>query len=428
MSLSYQIIKDLYLTNRNFCSDDYDYSIDYISRLLPGKVHFYNEENEYNGWKIPPKWNLKKADIIKNGEIILDGTKHPLQVIGLSKSFSGEITGEELKSHLHYKTHFDVDKNAIPYHFRQNYQPWKRDWGFCVTKEFYSSIDEGPYQVNIETEESKGYLNIFEYTHQGELDKCFYFIAHLDHPGMANDDLSGVAVAIEFFEKLIKRRTKFTYKLLIVPEIIGSGYFLGSLPKDQLKLIRGGLFLEMLGSRTPLSLQFSSKKQSVIDKLLERILADKQDHRVGNFGTIIGNDEIVFESYQIPTPSLSRFPFPEYHTSGDDLSIISEDSLTESIQLLEDLLEGIEQTKFIEKKFDGIICLSNPEYDLYVDQGQRMEIKTNELKELRRLMDFIPLMDREYTIEEIKEQFNISHDTITNYLDKWKNSGLILLE
>src|SRR5262249_10116687 len=134
-SCAFQIIQDLYCRNRNFCSTDYDECLDYLHELLPFKLHTFRSATPYHGWVIPPKWDLIKAIIRYQGQVIFD-VQHPLQIIGLSLPFEGRVPLDELKKHLHYDR-----RNAswTPYHFRQFYRPWERDWGFCVTKTFYDS-------------------------------------------------------------------------------------------------------------------------------------------------------------------------------------------------------------------------------------------------------------------------------------------------
>lgn len=424
------MIQDLYLLNRNFCSDDYDKALDYIQSLFrhKGELYKYSNQNVTNGWTIPPKWDLNDAYIKKDGEKIYDATLHPLQVICLSSSFNGKLSLNDLKPHLHHGTHFNFKdcEDAIPFHFRQLYQNWKRDWGFNVSTNFYNSLTEGEYEVLIDVKESDGDLKIFEFTKKGTTDFCFYFVAHLDHPGMANDDLAGCAVGIELFKKLEEIETKFTYKLLLVQEITGSNYFLNELGAKAKSKILGSLFLEMLGSETQLALQYSHCKESLVDKAILKVLEDRKlNFNSGEFGAIIGNDEIVFESHGIPMPSLSRFPFPQYHTDKDNLNIISINSLNESLQVLESLVEELESLIIIEKNFEGLVCLSNPMYDLYVDLGMKGEFSNEEKKRLRSLMNFLPIMKDATTLTELSSRFKLDKNVVLDYLYKWQDKGLI---
>ncbi len=416
------LIKDLYLMNRNFCSQDYDYCIEYLNNLLPFKIHTYT--NNFNSWQIPPRWDLKHA-YIKNaqGEIIYQ-VDHPLKIIGLSTSFSGLVSKEKLLNHLHYDSR---DPDAIPYHFRQFYRPWKRTWGFSVPKTFYDSLSDDSYTVDILTQESEGNLKVAEHTKKGAYPYTFVFVAHLDHPGMVNDDLAGVAAGVELFQRLSQIETKFTYKLILVPEIIGSEFYLGSTPSTQTNILES-CFLEMLGTSTPLALQKSLNENSQIEHiLLDKLRSSNKNFKSGPFKSIICNDEYIWESYQIPMCSLSRFPYPEYHTHKDDLSIFDEKSFFESVEILYQSILELEKLTLIKKNFSGTPCLSHPKYDLYVDPGQRaFGTHANiETQKLRLLMDLIPSQPKLFFLNSALKSLNIPPRDALEYLKKWQDKGLI---
>ena len=183
MSVMMDILEELAPLNRVFCSSDYDRSLDYLRDLLPFETLEYPAGESQNGWVVPPKWDVEEAKIVRDGEMIWDGTEHPLRVIALSAPFVGTVDAEELKRHLHYDHRYN---DAVPFHFRQQYRPWDRDWGFCVTRDFYESLDPGEYEVVLRTDESKGTLKMLEHTHQGELDETIVLMAHLDQIGRAS--------------------------------------------------------------------------------------------------------------------------------------------------------------------------------------------------------------------------------------------------
>ncbi|MBN4067077.1 DUF4910 domain-containing protein [Simkania negevensis] len=420
-----EILKALCHLNRNFCSKDYDASLSYLGRRIPLTVHRFCSGTSCNGWEIPPKWDLSEAYISLDGEKLYE-VSHPLQLIGLSAPFEGRVSQEELKSHLHYDVrHAD----ALPYHFRQNYRPWERTWGFCVSKTFYDSLAKGIYDVVIRTEESSGYLDVAECRVEGKYPDTFSFVAHLDHPGMANDDLAGVAVGVELFRRLQKRKTKFSYQLLLVQEIVGSEFFLSQLPERSNYTVEG-LFLEMLGSDTELALQHSMGGKSNLERAVKEALDDLDiPHRTGPFKSIVCNDESVFESYGIPMASLSRFPYPEYHSSLDTIDIIKESALEESVVLLERAIDLLEKTILVVKKFHGTPCLSHPSYNLYIDPGQRafgQQVEEEVLKR-RLLADILPTLSQRVSVQQLAEQVGLDAATALADLVKWEEKGLIAL-
>jgi len=427
MKLMMDILRELTPLNRVMCSTDYDRTLAYLQDILPFNLIEFPASAEHNGWVIPPKWDVKRALILKDGNLLYDGTHHALGVIALSASFNGKVDLEQLRNHLHFDHRYD---DAIPFHFRQQYRTWEREWGFCVTKKFYDALEPGEYTVVIETEESDGVLKVLEYTHQGDLDEAIVFGANLDHPGVSNDGLSGCVVGIELLRRLLGKRTKFSYKLVLVQGIIGSEYYLGKMTPDQRAKLLEGVFLEMLGSRTQLALQNTRDGLGNIEHAIASVLSKKQvSHRVGPFQSIIINDEYIWENHGIPMASLSRFPYPEYHCDKDNISNIGAERLDEAVDILEAAVDTLESSNLVLKKFSGNVCLSNPKYNLYVDPGQVAfgDIQHEQQRKLRVLMDLIPALDRTATARSLAERSGVPEPLVVDYLSKWAKAGLVEL-
>ena len=420
-----QIINDLTPLNRVFCSSDYYKTIDYLCNILPFKIHSYTPDQEHNGWVIPPKWDFNEGKIIKDGNVIYDAADHPLKLIALSLPFEGVMARDELKKHLHYDARY---KDAIPYHFRQLYRSWERDWGFCVPKSFYDSLEPGEYEVIIRTKEAEGELKVLEYTHEGKLDYTILLAAHLDHPGMANDDLSGCAVGVEVMRRLKNKKTKFSYSLLLHQEIIGAEYYLAH---NRDNSILEGLFLEMLGTDTQPGLQSAPWGMTNIELFLKQAMNDAEiEYRHESYGDIVVNGEYIFAGYDIPVSSFSRYPYPEYHTSRDNPDIISEKSLEESVNLIMDAIDRLENDPLIIKNYEGNICVSNPDYDLYVDPGQPAFGSVNydtEINKMRKLMELMPSIKYPISCGLLSELFSIDTVLFEEYIKRWDEKGLLEL-
>lgn len=424
-----EMIERLAPLDRVFCSNGNDEAIKILNEYLDFKTIKYVPENEFNGWAIPPRWNVNRAVIIDgNGNVLLDGTKNVLLVIALSRSFSGRISVGELKKHLHYDHR---NENAVPYHFRQMYRFWDRDWGFCVTKRFYDSLNDANYFVEIETDERPGDLQVLEYSKRGELDCIYYILAHLDHRGMANDDLSGCAVGIELMRRLSSFKTKLTYKLLLVPEIIGSEYYLHYSQSSREQGVLEGIFLESLGTDTPLGLQLSMNKNSTTEIILQDVMSRRGlSYRTTGSGEIISNDEYVWEVYGIPMPSLTRHPFPEYHSSLDNISIISSPALEECVAIMADLVTQLDREKVVFKNFTGNVCLSNPKYDLYINDSQKTfgEVLDDRVHKMRKLMGMIPLLNKPVSVLSLGRICGLKIAEVEEYLERWQEKGLLQMQ
>lgn len=426
MSIAYEIVRDLAPLSRVFCSPDYDRALAYLGTLLPGQVHRYPAGESHNGWVIPPRWRLLRAEIRYQGRVIYDGTCHPLRVIQLSSPVHTVVSREELRQHLFFDRR---SSTVVPFHFRQQYRPWERTWGFCLSRQEYEQLPEGDYEVRIETEESDGYLDVYECHLPGESPETIAFVAHLDHPGMANDDLAGCAVGVDLFRRLAAMgRRKLCYRLLLVQEIIGSEYYLHSLPAESKRQLVGAVFLEMLGSRTQFALQSSHSPATDLEWALNRVLDERGiDHRHGGFGEVIVNDEYVWEAHGIPMCSLSRYPYPEYHTDADNLEIIAPERLEEAVQVLQAAIATVEEPALVRKKCEGVVCLSHPDFNLYVDPGQPALSgrAPEELLRLRKLMDRIPLLSGVTSLRRLAAECGVELQVALDYLRQWQERDLV---
>lgn len=422
-----QILEHLTPLNRVMCSSDYDRTIEYLASIAPFREVRYEADREHNGWVIPPKWDVLEAKILRDGQVVYDGTWHPMAVIALSTPFRGTVSRDELLAHLHYDHRYD---DAIPFHFRQLFRSWDRTWGFCVPKRWVASLEEGDYQVVIETAEAPGYLLMLEWELPGRLDETIAFGTNLDHPGVANDGLSGVVVGIELFRRIASRPRNLTYRLVLPQGIMGTEYYLGLQDPQRRGRILEGVMLEMLGSPTQLALQFSRGGGSNIEHALRGALdACGVDHRTGAFEEIILNDEYVWEAYGTPMASLSRFPYPEYHTDRDRVALMSEERLNEAVRVLEAAVDRVDSTSLVYKRFEGSICLSNPRYDLYLDPGQVAfgDAPDETRRRMRLLMDTIPTLDRPVSVRQLAARVGLPDDAVAAYLERWEAKGLIAL-
>lgn len=422
-----KLLADLTPLNRVICSSDYDTTIDYMKAVLPFRELSYPGTDDYNGWVIPPKWDVTEARIEYQGETIYDGLRHPLAVMALSAPFTGTVTREELRRHLHYDHRYP---DAIPFHFRQMFRSWDRDWGFCVPRTFFDSLEPGDYRVTIETREAPGTLRVLDYTLEGRSSETIVFGTNLDHPGVANDGLSGVAVGVALFDALRRRgrELNFSYRLVLAPGIMGNEYYLGRLPEAERENLLEGVMLEMLGSPTELALQFSRHEQANIEIALADALQQLEfRHHTGAFESALLNDEYIWEAYDIPMASLSRYPYPEYHTDRDSIELMDPGCLEEAVTALLAAIDALESSAVVRKRFSGNVCLSHPRYDLYVDPGQVAfgDGPDEQRRRLRLLMDTIPTLARPTSMTLLARRVGLPLPVVEAYLDRWAQHGLV---
>ena len=405
-----------------------------LSEELSFKILEYKSGREHNGWTVPHKWEVVKAEIRKDGKLIYDGKKHPLGVIGYSESFKGKLNLSKLKEHIYYKK--DAPDNIV-YHCDLYYKPYRKLWGFSMPYSLFFKLEDGEYDVDLETKHTEGTMKVLEYTHKGKTDKTIILHAHNCHTAQLNDGPSGYVVGIEAMKRLAKMNTNYTYKLLIAPEHIGTVFYLADLDPEVLSTYKFCVFLEMLGNNSRFALQETFTGETELDRAAKHYLSHAfPDFYFDKFRKVVGNDETVWEApgIEVSTISLSRcespsFYYKEYHLDSDNISIMREDKLEESVKTVLGIINILETNCFLRREFTGLIALSNPKYDLYLQPGtdpsSKIDITENQSK-WNYLMDCLPrYFNENISILDIAIKHDVPYDSLYAYLLKFKEKKLI---
>lgn len=402
---------------------------------LPFRVLEYKSGREHNGWIVPQKWEVQKAEIRKDGKLIYDGKAHPLGVVGFSQSFQGKLSLAELREHLYCKK--DAPRDIV-YHCDLYYKPHRKLWGFSVPYKLYASLQEGDYEIDLRTTYENGTMKVLEYTHKGSSPATVILNAHNCHAAQLNDGPAGYAALIDVMKRLKNLKTKYSYRLIIAPEHLGTVFYLADLPAKEIANFKFGIFTEMIGHEEPkFALQESFTGESLIDRAAHHVLRHKAKggYWSDRFRKIVGNDETVWEApgIEVPTISLSRcksreYFYPEYHLSSDNISIIREERLREAADMIWEMIQVLEKNTAMRRKFTGLIALSNPKYDLYMNSGADPAEKKEARPKWNYLMDYLPrYFDGQMTILDIAERHDLPFDEVYDYLLKFRDKGLIEL-
>ncbi len=181
---------------------------------------------------------------------------------------------------------------------------------------------------------------------KGESEKEVLISSHFCHPSLANDNLSGVAVATYLAKMLSEMSTYHSYRFLFIPGTIGSISWL-SKNESNLDKIEHGLVSDLLGDSNHFNYKRSRREDALIDKIVKFCLKINEEvHGVLDFSPY-GYDERQYCSpgFDLPVGRLSRSlhgEFPEYHTSADNLSFIDKIKLEESYDFLTKIIHLIE--------------------------------------------------------------------------------------
>ena len=249
-------------------------------------------------------------------------------------------------------------------------------------------------------------LEIGEYTICGSLDKTIILPIHLDHPQMANDNLSGVVVAMKLIDLLIDRKLKYTYKFLFVPETIGVMAWLSRYGTNY----KYGISIDSVGTDGDI-VTSKTKTHSRLNTYIE----GKTNEFMSYEHLMTGNDERALESVGIPSILVSRLPFKEYHTKDDTPDIISEDRLNEVVSFTESLILRIERDFIPIPIYEGLTCLSAN--DLWGDEYQISENFIN----VEKIWHLIGTN----SISEIASIAGLTFDYVYDFISKLESKGLI---
>jgi aminopeptidase-like protein len=421
-----EIVRELWMVRRDIISDGYDTALAALATQVPMRIHEYPTGRECFNWLIPEKWTCHEAWLeTLDGRRLFSYDDHPLHVVSYSLPFDGIVTRDELLPHLYVH---DRLPDAIPFMFKY----YDRDWGLCCARRLRDSLRDERYRVHIRTSFSYGTLKVGEVIVPGASDETIVLAAHLCHPGMAIDDLSGVAVAIDVMRALLRPAAaprRYTYRLLILPETIGSLAYLSD-HRDLIPRMKGGLFLEMLGLDNPHALQRSFAADTAVDACF---VAALQRHDPSGwtapYRTLPGNDERQFNAPGVRVPMLSltrvlprtsdEYPYREYHSSVDTPAIVSTARLGESRDLVLRMIETLERDRVPINRFAGEVCCSR--YGLHIDWFTDPEAHLS-------MFTIMDLLDGTRSIQQIAAATGQTIEAVERELAPLEARGLITFD
>ena len=421
------LINELWYLKRDIVSEDFDRALARLAEEVPMTVLEYPSGQRCWTWIIPEKWTCDAAYVeTLDGERLIDYADHPLHVVSYSLPYEGIVEREELFQHLHVHPRLP---QAVPFVFKY----YDRDWGLCTTQELRDSLKDDRYRVVIRTRFEPGHLKIGEVLIPGQSDQTVMLVTHLCHPAMVNDDLTGVVVGLEVARTLLERSAQgrkpyFTYRLLILPETIGSVVYL-SQHDELIPQMVAGLFLEMLGNDSPHALQGSFQPASQIDRCLVSALSglDPRSYSAP-YRTVIGNDERQFNApgVRVPMLSLSRVepadsparPYREYHSSLDTPAIVTQERLDASGQLVLNLIDSWENNQYVVNRFKGEVFCSG--YGIWIDYRVNPEGH-------RRLFEIMERCDGAHTVADIASDLSIPFQSVWEVVALLESKELVWL-
>ena len=293
-------------------------------------------------WSVPKEWNIRDAWIKDSkGNKILDFKDNNLHVVGYSLPVNKKVNLEELKTIIYTQPE---QPDAIPY--VTSY--YKERYGFCMTQNQKNNLKEDNYHIFIDSELKDGSLTYGEIIIPGDSNKEVFLSTYVCHPSMANNELSGPAVAIylaKWLKSLPKR--KYTYRIIFIPETIGSITYLSKNLKYLKENVIAGFNISCVGDNRTFSYVASRYGNTLADKVAKNVLHFYYPEYKEYSFLKRGSDERQYNApgVDLPVCAICRSKYgeyPEYHTSKDNLDFISPEGLAGSFDVYKQCIIALE--------------------------------------------------------------------------------------
>lgn len=415
----YSWAQDLFPICRSLTGEGVRDTLSYLKKLLPDlDVHEIKSGDNVLDWQVPQEWNIKDA-YIKNekGEKIIDFHQNNLHVVSYSEPIDTTLQLNDLQRNLHS---LPAQPDAIPY--ITSY--YSRNWGFCLTQEQRNSLKDEKYHVFIDSELKNGVLNYADLVIKGNSPKEILLSTYICHPSMGNNELSGpiVSTALAKWISTLKN-PYYTYRFIFIPETIGSIVYLSKHMEHLKTNVIAGFNITCVGDDRCYSFMPSRNGSTLADRVGKHVLGHIDSDYQQYTWLDRGSDERQYcaPGVDLPIATIMRSKYdeyPEYHTSLDDLSLISPAGLKGGLNAF---IKSIEAIEF--NCFPKVQVLGEPQLG---KRGLYPETSTKESTDaVRTMMDFITYADGKIDLLEIAEKINAPVWELYEIVETLVQHGLI---
>jgi aminopeptidase-like protein len=417
---AHQLAKQLWPINRSITGDGVRETLKILCGHLPNlKILEVPSGQKVFDWKIPKEWSVREAWIEgPDGRRFCDFNTNNLHLVGYSGGIDATVTKNELDKHL-----FSLPEKpkAIPY-ITSYYEEF---WGFCITDDERQTLQDGNYKVYIDAELFEGSLTYGELIIGGKSDKEVFLSTYVCHPSMANNELSGPCVVTFLAKWLINLQSlKYTYRIVFVPETIGSIAYLSKNLDAMRANVVAGFNVTCIGDERAYSYIPSRNGETISDKVAKHVLRFIDPDFVQYSWADRGSDERQYcaPHVDLPIASILRSKFlsyDEYHTSLDDLeTVVTEKGLAGGFEAIRCALEVIENNVY-----PNVTVLCEPQLGrrgLYPNISDQRSYKNTNL-----MMNLVSHSDGQMSLLEIADKCDVSFWEIHELANKLADVGVL---
>ena len=417
-SQAYDLMRRLFPLCRSLTGNGVRDTLDVLEEYIPLQRTEIASGTRVFDWTVPDEWNIRDAYIATpDGQRAVDFRRSSLHVVSYSEPVRTRLSLDELRERLHT---LPDQPDLVPY--RTSY--YHRTWGFCLSHRQLLELAPGEYEVVIDSTLEPGKLVYGELQLQGSSDDEVLISTYICHPSLANDNLSGIAVATMLAQELSQRQLRHSFRFLFAPGTIGPLAWLHQ-NRDTVDRVKHGLAVSCIGDEGGLTYKRSRQAQAEVDRAVELVLRDLgTPHRVLDWDPW-GGDERQFCSpgFNLPVGCLMRTPhggFPGYHTSADGLERIRPESLGESVRACLDVIEVLETNR---------TCVNLSPYGepqlgrrgLYRSSGGAVQSPDDE----RALLWVLNLSDGSASLLDVAARSGLPYAVIVRAAQRLEQAGLL---
>jgi aminopeptidase-like protein len=408
---------DLYPICRSITGEGIRRTLDLIRTRIPLESVDVPSGTPVFDWTVPKEWNIRDAYITgSDGKRVVDFQQCNLHVMNYSVPVQATMPLGELRPHL-----FTLAEHPdwIPY--RTSY--YKEDWGFCLSHNQMLALEDGDYEVCIDSTLEEGHLTYGECYLGGRCSDEVLISCHACHPSLANDNLSGLTVATYLAQLLSAQDRRYSYRFLFIPGTIGAITWLAR-NRETAQRIRHGLVLTCLGDEGGFHYKQSRRGNAEIDRAVAHVL-----RHCGESAEILEFSPYGYDERQYCSPGFNLAvgclmrsvwgSFPQYHTSADNLDFIRPRQLAGSLRVCAAIVDVLENNR----RYCNLNPYCEPQLgrrNLYRSTGgDTIGAETN-----ARLW-VLNLSDGEHSLLDIAERSGLPFSIISEAAELLRESGLL---